>query len=76
MTVTVNEWFIFQKAIDNKTCNKLKRLGAKQWQSASVDTKRDTTDEERKTGLIPDPGVDKKTTIIKNSKKFFTNILF
>ena len=63
MTVTVNEWFIFQKAIDNKTCNKLKRLGAKQWQSAAVDTKKGTTDEERKKGRKPEMGVDEKTRV-------------
>ena len=45
MPGTVNEWFVFEKVIDNKTCNKLKRLGSKKWESAAVDTKKDTTDE-------------------------------
>ena len=61
--ISVNEWFVFDKAIDNKTCNKIKRLGAKQWQSAAVDTKKGTTDEERKKGRKPEMGVDKKTRI-------------
>ena len=52
--ISVNEWFVFDKAIDNKTCNKIKRLGAKQWQSAAVDTKKGTTDEERKKGRKPE----------------------
>ena len=56
--ISVNEWFVFDKAIDNKTCNKIKRLGAKQWQSAAVDTKKGTTDEERKKGRKPEMGVD------------------
>ena len=63
MPGTVNEWFVFEKVIDNKTCNKLKRLGSKKWESAAVDTKKDTTDEERKKGREPEIGVDKKTRI-------------
>ena len=61
--ISVNEWFVFDKAIDNKTCNKIKRLGAKQWQSAAVDTKKGTTDEERKKGRKPEMGVDEKTRV-------------
>ena len=61
--ISVNEWFVFDKAIDNKTCNKIKRLGAKQWQSAAVDIKTDTTDEERKTGRKGVMGVDEKTRV-------------
>ena len=61
--MTLNEWFIFNKAIDNKTCNKLKRLGAKQWEPAGIDIKKGTTDEERKKGREPEMGVDKKTRI-------------
>ena len=61
--ISVNEWFVFEKAIDNKTCNKLKRLGAKQWEPAGIDIKKGITDEERKTGRKPKMGVDKKTRI-------------
>ena len=44
MPISLNEWFVFEEAIDNKTCNKLKRLGSKQWQTAGVDIKKGTTD--------------------------------
>ena len=61
MPISLNEWFVFTDVIDNKTCNKLKRLGSKQWETAAVDTKKGTTDEERKTGRKPKIGVDEKT---------------
>ena len=63
MAISLNEWFVFTDVIDNKTCNKLKRLGSKQWETAAVDTKKGTTDEERKKGRKPEMGVDKKTRI-------------
>ena len=63
MPISLNEWFVFEEAIDNKTCNKLKRLGSKQWQTAGVDIKKGTTDEERKTGRNPEMGVDKKIRV-------------
>ena len=63
MPISLNEWFVFTDVIDNKTCNKLKRLGAKQWQSAGVDIKKGTTDEERKTGRKPKMGVDEKVRV-------------
>ena len=44
-----NEWYIFHEVIDKKTCNKIKRL-AHSWEDASVDTQKETTDEERLTG--------------------------
>ena len=61
--ISINEWFVFDKALDNKTCNKLKRLGSKKWESAAIDIKKGTTDEERKKGRKPEMGVDKKTRI-------------
>ena len=61
--LTVNEWFVFDKAIDNKTCNKLKRLGSKQWETAGVDTKKGITDEERKSGRKTEMGFDKKVRV-------------
>ena len=63
MAIALNEWFVFTDVIDNKTCNKLKRLGSKQWEAAAIDTKKGTTDEERKKGRKPEMGVDKKTRI-------------
>ena len=63
MSGTVNEWFVFDKAIDNKTCNKLKRLGSKKWEVSSVDTSKGTTDEERKTGRKGDYKTDSKIRI-------------
>ena len=46
----VNEWYIFQEALDKKTCNKIKRLVKDTWEESWVDTSKDTTDEERITG--------------------------
>ena len=63
MSISLNEWFVFTDVIDNKTCNKLKRLGAKQWQTAGVDIKKGTTDEERKKGRKPEMGVDEKIRV-------------
>ena len=63
MSGTVNEWFVFDKAIDNKTCNKLKRLGSKKWEVSSVDTSKGTTDEERKTGRKGDYKTESKIRI-------------
>ena len=60
MPISLNEWFVFTDVIDNKTCNKLKRLGAKKWEASGIDTKKGTTDEERITGRKPEMGVDKK----------------
>ena len=61
--LSVNEWFIFDDALDDKTCNKLKRHASKKWEVSSVDTKKDTTDEERKSGRKTEMAVDKKTRI-------------
>jgi PKHD-type hydroxylase len=63
MSGTVNEWFVFDKVIDNKTCNKLKRLGSKKWEVSSVDTQKSTSAEERKTGKKGDYKPDPKTRI-------------
>ena len=51
---TVNEWYQFKQALDKKTCNKIKRLGQGKWEDSGVDTKKATTDEERKIGRKPD----------------------
>ena len=58
-----NEWFVFKKGIDDKTCNKLKRLGFKNWETSSVDISKDITDEERKKGRKGDYKPDSKTRI-------------
>ena len=59
MSALTNEWYIFEGALDKKTCNKIKRLANNNWQESSVDTSKGTTDEERKTGrkgdYKPDP---------------------
>ena len=48
MSALTNEWYIFEGALDKKTCNKIKRLARNNWQESAVDTKRNITDEERK----------------------------
>ena len=58
-----NEWFIFQGALDKKTCNKIKRLARNNWEESGVDTSKGITDEERKTGRKGDYKPDPKTRI-------------
>ena len=62
MSAFTNEWYVFNKnTIDKKTCNKIKRWASKKWEPSEVDTKKETTDEERKTGkkgeFKPDPKI-------------------
>ena len=64
MAATVNEWYVFEGGtVDKKTCNKIKRWAKDKWESSSVDTKKDTTDEQRKTGRKGDYKSDPKTRI-------------
>ena len=63
MSALTNEWYIFEGALDKKTCNKIKRLARNNWQESAVDTKGDITDEERKTGKKPDYNPDPKYRI-------------
>ena len=64
MTTTVNEWFVFDAGtIDKKTCNKIKSWASKKWEASTVDIKKDTTDEERKTGRQTDYKLDDKIRI-------------
>jgi PKHD-type hydroxylase len=63
MTALTNEWFIFEGALDKKTCNKIKRLAKDNWEDSSVDTSTGVTDEERKTGKKGDYKPDPKTRI-------------
>ena len=60
---TTNEWYVFDGAIDTKTCNKIKRLAQNNWAPSSVDTSIGTTDEERKSGRLGDYKPDPKVRI-------------
>ena len=64
-----NEWYIFKQELDKKTCNKIKKLGQGNWEPSSVDTSKETTDEERRTGKKGDYKPDKKVRI---SEVFWT----
>ena len=62
--VTINEWFIFNgDSISQKTCNKIKRWARNKWEVSEVDTSKDVTDEERKTGKKGDFKSDPKLRI-------------
>ena len=63
MSALTNEWYIFEGALDKKTCNKIKRLAKDNWEESSVDTSKEITDEERKTGKKGDYKPDPKTRI-------------
>ena len=55
-----NEWYFFVSAVDKKTCNKLKGLAKNPFEDARIDTNdRRITEQERMTGRIPTPGIDK-----------------
>ena len=58
-----NEWYFWTSELDKKTCNKIKALGKNDFSAAEVDTKKGTSDEERKTGRKKEPGKDKKARI-------------
>ena len=59
----INEWYIFNGEVDKQTCNKIKRLAQGNWEESSVDTSKETTDEERLTGKKGDYKPDPKTRI-------------
>ena len=61
--ISVNEWFVFDVGLDDKTCNKLKRHASKKWEVSEIDTKKETTKEERKSGRKSKVDVDKRTRI-------------
>ena len=63
MTALTNEWFIFEEALDKKTCNKIKRLARNNWEISGVDTSKEITAEERKTGRKGDFKPDSKVRI-------------
>ena len=58
-----NEWYIFNGEVDKQTCNKIKRLAQGNWEESSVDTSKETTDEERRTGKKGDYKPDPKSRI-------------
>ena len=67
----INEWYIFnEETLDKKTCNKIKRLAKDKWKPSSVNTSKEITDEERKTGIKLDYKPDHK---IRISEIFWTN---
>ena len=59
----VNDWYYFIGAIDKNTCNAIKKLTKNKWEKSGVNTKKDITDEERKTGAKLIPGIDKNKRI-------------
>ena len=58
-----NEWYIFNGEVDKQTCNKIKRLAQGKWEESSVDTSKETTDEERRSGKKGDYKPDHKVRI-------------
>ena len=63
-TVNTNEWYVFGGGtIDKQTCNKIWKAVGEQWQESAVDTSKETTDEERKTGRKVDYKPDSKIRI-------------
>jgi len=47
---STNPWIYFIGALDKKTCNKIRNSAEDKWEESAIDAKKDTTDEERKTG--------------------------
>ena len=70
MSGVTNEWFVFNKVLDKKTCNKIKKLAQGNWAESSVDTQKETSQEERKTGRKGDYKPDPK---IRISDVFWTS---
>ena len=61
---TVNEWFLFDPgSLDKKTCRKIKNWAKGKFEPAGVDTSEGITDEERKSGKMPDYKPDSKMRI-------------
>ena len=60
---SVNEWYFWEDALDKNTCDKIRNSANGKWKESKVDTKKGVTDEERKTGLIPIPDIDKNARI-------------
>ena len=60
---TVNEWFVFSQGLKKGTCDKIRKLASKEWESSSVDIRKGTSDEERVSGRKTDMAVDSKVRI-------------
>ena len=60
---STNDWFYFTDALDKKTCNKIRNSAKGKWEKSEINTKTDTTDEERITGSKSISGIDKKERI-------------
>ena len=58
-----NEWYVFEETLDKNTCNKIKRLAQDKWEPSFVNTSKEITDEERKTGPKLDYKPDHKIRI-------------
>ena len=58
-----NEWFVFDNAIDKKTCDRIKGLGKDNWIESSIEAKSPLTKEKRLTGRKPDYAKDTKIRI-------------
>ena len=43
----MNEWYIFDKVIDKKTCNRIKQLAKGNWEEAGIKLIDETTEQER-----------------------------
>ena len=47
----INEWYTFPGELDKVTCDKIKKLGNKKWETSTVElTKEGYTAEERRVG--------------------------
>ena len=55
-----NEWYIFEGALNKKTCNRLIELGNKGFEKAVVAKSKETTAKERVEGKKEDFKLDKK----------------
>ena len=61
--IRVNDWFYFLDALDKNTCDKIRNSAKGKWEESGVNTKKDTTDEERISGAKPIYDIDKKIRI-------------
>ena len=63
---STNDWFYFTDGLDKKTCNKIRNSAKGKWKDSKVNVKKDTTDEERKTGEKFFFDIDKNERISDN----------
>ena len=63
MQAPTNEWYFFTNVLDKTTCNKIKKRAQGNWEESSVDTSKEVTDGERRTGQKGDDKPDPKTRI-------------